>query len=89
MKKLLRVITVSVMVFGSLLALSGPAVALKDNPLKEAINPILFDAMKYRFIGPYRGGRVVAVAGVPGNPNLYYMGATGGGVFKTIPAHLF
>ena len=88
MKKLLRVITVSVMVFGSLLALSAPAVALKETPLKETINPVLFDEMKYRFIGPYRGGRVVAVAGVPGKPNLYYMGATGGGVFKTDNAGL-
>jgi len=34
-------------------------------------------------IGPYRGGRVTTVAGVPDNPMLYYMGATGGGVWKT------
>ena len=34
-------------------------------------------------IGPYRGGRVTTVTGVPGKPNLYYMGATGGGVWKT------
>ncbi|MGD8698528.1 MAG: glycosyl hydrolase [Gemmatimonadales bacterium] len=44
----------------------------------------LFDALEWRMIGPYRGGRVVAVAGVPGQPYVYYMGATGGGVWKTV-----
>jgi photosystem II stability/assembly factor-like uncharacterized protein len=39
--------------------------------------------LEWRLIGPYRGGRVTTVAGVPGNPNLYYMGATGGGIWKT------
>ena len=35
------------------------------------------------FIGPFRGGRSAAVVGVPGNPNLFYFGATGGGIWKT------
>ncbi|HKK44838.1 MAG TPA: hypothetical protein VJ964_04915, partial [Balneolaceae bacterium] len=39
--------------------------------------------LKYRNIGPYRGGRSVAVAGNKDKPFTYYMGATGGGVFKT------
>lgn len=38
---------------------------------------------QYRLIGPFRGGRVGAVAGVPNNPKVYYFGATGGGVWKT------
>lgn len=42
--------------------------------------------LKYRSIGPWRGGRVTAVAGVPSQPNVYYMGATGGGVWKTVNA---
>ena len=41
------------------------------------------EGLEWRMIGPYRGGRVTTVAGVPGKPNLYYMGATGGGVWKT------
>ncbi len=41
------------------------------------------DGLEWRMIGPYRGGRVTTVTGVPGEPNLYYMGATGGGVWKT------
>jgi len=36
--------------------------------------------LKYRQIGPFRGGRAVAVAGVTSQPNVYYFGGTGGGV---------
>ncbi len=42
-----------------------------------------FDALKYRHVGPMRGGRVTAVAGIATQPNVFYMGATGGGVWKT------
>ena len=40
-------------------------------------------ALRWRSIGPYRGGRVTAVAGIASQPLVYYMGATGGGVWKT------
>ena len=43
----------------------------------------VIDGLEYRLIGPWRGGRVTAVHGVPGDDQLYYMGATGGGVWKT------
>lgn len=39
--------------------------------------------MKYRLVGPFRGGRVLAVAGVPGQPDVYYFGAVAGGMWKT------
>ncbi|MBI3208482.1 MAG: glycosyl hydrolase [Candidatus Solibacter usitatus] len=42
-----------------------------------------FQDLRYRMIGPFRGGRVTAVSGVPSQPNVYYFGATGGGVFKS------
>jgi len=42
-----------------------------------------FSDMRYRMVGPYRGGRVTAVAGVESQPSVFYMGATGGGVWKT------
>tara|TARA_R110002073_G_scaffold40547_5_gene115325 strand:+ start:482753 stop:485911 length:3159 start_codon:yes stop_codon:yes gene_type:complete len=45
-----------------------------------------YDAMQWRNIGPFRGGRSGAVTGVPNKANLYYMGATGGGVWKTTDA---
>ena len=43
----------------------------------------LYSSMQYRLVGPFRGGRSAAVTGVPGEPNLFYFGATGGGVWKT------
>jgi len=46
-------------------------------------DPSLYKAMSWRCIGPYRGGRVTAVTGVPSQPYTYYFGATGGGVWKT------
>src|SRR5260370_4358233 len=42
-----------------------------------------FKGMKYRAIGPFRGGRSLTAAGIPGDPNIYYFGATGGGVWKS------
>ncbi len=43
----------------------------------------LYDAIEWRSIGPYRGGRSAAATGVEGKPNLFYFGATGGGVWRT------
>ena len=42
-----------------------------------------FETLKWRFVGPYRGGRVMAVAGHPVHKQRFYFGSTGGGVFKT------
>ncbi len=54
----------------------------KDKDEKDEGNP-LFKGMKYRSIGPYRGGRSLTAAGIPGDPTTYYFGATGGGVWKS------
>ncbi|MDE3197551.1 MAG: glycosyl hydrolase [Acidobacteriota bacterium] len=43
-------------------------------------------SLRFRLIGPFRGGRSVAVAGVASNPNVYYFGSVGGGVWKTTDA---
>ena len=42
-----------------------------------------FKGMQWRSIGPYRGGRVLAVTGVVGNPFTYYFGGVSGGVWRT------
>ena len=55
----------------------------QGNDPNVVYNPALFQAMEYRSVGPHRGGRVTAVAGVPQEPNTFYMGSTGGGVWKT------
>src|SRR5436309_5337962 len=46
-------------------------------------NPNLFQEMRWRMIGPFRGGRTVAAAGIPGQPNVFYIGVNNGGVWKT------
>src|SRR5437588_4693037 len=55
------------------------------SPMQSAatINPSLLKALEWRLIGPYRGGRVVAVAGDPVDAQTFYFGSTGGGVWKT------
>ena len=67
----------------SLLALLSLGAALNVSGAHAAVSESLIDAVEWRLIGPYRGGRVTTVTGVEGMPNLYYMGATGGGVWKT------
>ncbi|HXT86832.1 MAG TPA: hypothetical protein VN745_07405 [Verrucomicrobiae bacterium] len=52
----------------------------------QQMDPNLFSGMRYRMIGPFRGGRAVAVTGVPGRPDTFYFGAVGGGVWKTMDA---
>jgi photosystem II stability/assembly factor-like uncharacterized protein len=48
-----------------------------------AVDPKLYQDLKWRSVGPHRGGRVTAIAGVRSKPCTFYMGATGGGVWKT------
>ncbi len=50
---------------------------------KDTINPALYESKEWRLIGPYRGGRALTATGVKGDPLSYYMGAAGGGVWKT------
>jgi photosystem II stability/assembly factor-like uncharacterized protein len=52
----------------------------------QAIEPVLLDAYRWRGIGPDRGGRSIAVAGVKGRPREAYFGAVGGGLWKTTDA---
>jgi len=60
-----------------------PAQAQDGADENVVYDPVLYDDVEARMIGPYRGGRSTAVAGVPGKPSTYFMGATGGGVWKT------
>ncbi len=64
-------------------AAGGPAQAQHQAP---TFDPGLFKALRFRSLGPFRGGRSTAVAGVPGDILTYYMGASGGGVWKTTDA---
>ncbi|MBL0178921.1 MAG: hypothetical protein IPP98_07335 [Gemmatimonadetes bacterium] len=60
----------------SLVAQTGPSAA-------AAVNPALLEGLRYRLVGPSRGGRVTAVTGVASEPRTFYMGVASGGVFKT------
>ncbi len=59
------------------------AVAVASLSSAESYDGKLFGEMRWRSIGPYRGGRTRACAGVPGQPNVFYIGAVNGGVWKT------
>ena len=58
-----------------------PAEATTES--RPHFDPKLWSGMQWRLIGPFRGGRSVAIEGVPGEPNTYYFGGVGGGVWKT------
>jgi photosystem II stability/assembly factor-like uncharacterized protein len=49
----------------------------------RTVDPSLYAGLRWRNIGPFRGGRAVAVSGVPGDPRTFYFGAVGGGVWKS------
>ncbi len=57
---------------------SRPATPDKDEKEKKEEQ-----GLQYRSIGPFRGGRSLTAAGIPGDPNTYYFGSTGGGVWKS------
>ncbi|MFN5642942.1 MAG: WD40/YVTN/BNR-like repeat-containing protein [Sphingobacteriales bacterium] len=75
------------MVFTLMLVSFLPAIAQKKKavaPVQETSNDVEFlTNVKYRLVGPFRGGRSAAVAGSYKNRNQFYFGATGGGVWKT------
>ena len=49
----------------------------------QQINTSMLTEMHWRNVGPFRGGRTRALAGIPGQPNVFYIGAVNGGVWKT------
>jgi photosystem II stability/assembly factor-like uncharacterized protein len=57
--------------------------AAAQAPQAAPIPDVMFGSLRYRQVGPFRGGRSAAVTGVPGKPLLFYFGSTGGGVWRT------
>src|SRR4029077_2006044 len=49
----------------------------------QQVDPGLYSGLRWRMIGPHRGGRTIAVSGIEGQPNVYFFGGVGGGVWKT------
>lgn len=79
------------LVVGSLLLAGGASFAGAQGPRPAAapatvMDTALFGGLRYRMVGPARGGRVTAVTGVIQEPHTFYFGSTGGGVWKTTDA---
>jgi len=49
----------------------------------QQYDPAMYQELRWRMIGPFRGGRTVAISGVPDQPNVFYMAPNNGGVWKT------
>ncbi len=60
--------------------------SLAVSAVAQSVPPELVNGLKWRLIGPFRGGRAVAVAGVPGDSTTFYFGAVDGGIWKTTDA---
>ena len=71
-----------------LLPLASPAAFAEEADNQGGFDQDRFKAMKWRNVGPFRGGRSTAVAGVATQPQVYYFGSTGGGLWKTEDAGL-
>jgi photosystem II stability/assembly factor-like uncharacterized protein len=56
---------------------------LAASTLSAQVDPARFAEMRWRMIGPFRGGRTVAAVGIPSQPNVFYIGVNNGGVWKT------
>lgn len=65
------------------LALSAQKKGTQKSPTTDPTDSTYFAALKYRLIGPFRGGRADAVSGSLKNKNTFYFGATGGGLWET------
>ncbi|GGD48899.1 VPS10 domain-containing protein [Muriicola marianensis] len=81
MKLNLRLILFFIPLF--IIAFTVSAQRRSKAPVSDPYPETLYSSLEYRLVGPFRGGRSAAVTGVPGQPNLFYFGATGGGVWKT------
>lgn len=82
MKQLLSKAGMLLLAF-SLFTIPAESQRKKKNQTAPEYPEALYSSLEYRLVGPFRGGRSAAVTGVPGEPNLFYFGATGGGVWKT------
>jgi photosystem II stability/assembly factor-like uncharacterized protein len=71
-------IFVVVMIAGAVAAQPTPR-----PPMMSSVDPAFFSGLKYRLVGPSRGGRVTTVTGVPSQPKTFYMGVASGGLFRT------
>src|SRR2546426_9162746 len=71
---------------GLAVALAASTLVAADHAFVPHVDPTLFQDLHWRLIGPFRGGRVLAVVGVPGEREPFYFGSVNGGVWETTDA---
>src|SRR6201998_2445121 len=77
-------LAVSVLLFSLNAMSAAPSPSTSATPVPAGqFDEKLFKGMQWRQVGPFRGGRALAIEGVPGEPDTYYFGAVAGGVWKT------
>ncbi|MCP4660286.1 MAG: glycosyl hydrolase, partial [bacterium] len=74
-----RLISLALVPLAALLLVAAAQAPADEPPFDDSV----FQALEWREVGPYRGGRSAAVTGIPDQPDVYYFGSTGGGVWKT------
>ena len=72
----------------ALLAVLAIVFGVNESSAAQGISPDQYDALYYRHIGPV-GNRIASVAGIPGDPMTYYVGAASGGIWKTVDGGVF
>jgi photosystem II stability/assembly factor-like uncharacterized protein len=80
------ILVVAILLAMTAVVLTAPLFAQQPEQKEQPrwkYDPALLKGMKYRLIGPWRGGRALTAVGVPSEPNTYYFGAVAGGVWKT------
>jgi photosystem II stability/assembly factor-like uncharacterized protein len=84
---MLRHARISFLILAMLLSLPASAQLRSGRePQMAGCDPALFNGLRYRLVGPSRGGRVTTVTGVPSQPKTFYMGVASGGLFRTTDA---
>jgi photosystem II stability/assembly factor-like uncharacterized protein len=78
-RTLLRSLSLALLALATVQAQSPAA----KPPLMASVDAKLLNGLRYRLVGPSRGGRVTTVTGVPSQPRTFYMGVASGGVFRT------
>jgi len=83
MRKLLAAVTAILFFLHFFQIATAQQKYLGNRGMNHPFHAAFYQALKWRSIGPYQGGRSVVAVGLPNNPMVYFFGSTGGGLWKT------